>query len=288
MKKLLTILTILTGIYLAAGEKYSFMTLGDIHFDGKEYHTSEPAQPHKKNERKRNITMWQNGASRSVLTAAARQLSADMPFVIQVGDFTQGDCDTYELQEKMFADGFAVVKSFFPNHKLLAVKGNHDVRTVKPGLHNKPAANAFLPLIAKELNRKSVEGNYTVIQGKDLYIFFDSFVKPKESAAFVEKALKDKVTLNHVKMVVKKHGYQLQEKMQMEAEFTQGYQTGTTKHSIRSEIIDSGFTASVGPETEYSPYLEYGTRYMSAQPFIRPAYNAQKGKFKQDMQKLVK
>jgi HK97 gp10 family phage protein len=104
----------------------------------------------------------------------------------------------------------------------------------------------------------------------------------------LEKALKEKVTLSDVKRVVRHNGSELQQKMQREADFTQGYQTGTTKRSIGLEIQDSGFTASVGPETEYSPYLEYGTRYMRAQPFVRPAYNAQKGKFKQDMQKLVK
>lgn len=76
--------------------------------------------------------------------------------------------------------------------------------------------------------------------------------------------------------------------MQGKADFEKGYQTGETKRSIGLEFENSGFTASVGPETEYSPYLEYGTRFMQAQPFIKPAYNEQKEKFKRDMQKLVK
>lgn len=104
----------------------------------------------------------------------------------------------------------------------------------------------------------------------------------------LQKSLKEKVTLSDVKRVVRHHGAGLQERMQSEADFTRGYQTGTTKRSIGLEIKDSGFTASVGPETEYSPYLEYGTRFMDAQPFVKPAYDSQKGKFKRDMQKLVK
>ena len=37
-----------------------------------------------------------------------------------------------------------------------------------------------------------------------------------------------------------------------------------------------------------TPYLEYGTRFMDAQPFVRPAFDEQKEKFKDDMQKLVR
>lgn len=104
----------------------------------------------------------------------------------------------------------------------------------------------------------------------------------------LRKSLKDKVTLDDVKRVVRHHGSGLQTRMQNEADFKMGYQTGTTKRSIGLEITDSGFSASVGPETEYAPYLEYGTRFMDAQPFVKPAYDAQKAKFKRDMQKLVK
>lgn len=104
----------------------------------------------------------------------------------------------------------------------------------------------------------------------------------------LEKSLKKNVTMNDVKRVVKHHGSELQRGMQEKADFKKGYQTGTTKRSIGLEMTDSGFTAEVGPETEYSPYLEYGTRFMEAQPFINPALNAQKPKFISDMKKLVR
>lgn len=104
----------------------------------------------------------------------------------------------------------------------------------------------------------------------------------------LEKTLKENVTLNDVKRVVRHNGSQLQKKMMRNADFTQGYQTGTTKRSIGLEITDGGFTASVGPETEYSPYLEYGTRYMDAQPFVKPSLDEQEKQFKSDMDKLVR
>lgn len=104
----------------------------------------------------------------------------------------------------------------------------------------------------------------------------------------LQKALKDNVTMDDVKRVVKHHGSELQERMQDNADFDKGYQTGETKRSIGLEIKDSGFTAEVGPETDYSPYLEYGTRFMDAQPFVKPSHDVQKGKFKNDLQKLMK
>lgn len=104
----------------------------------------------------------------------------------------------------------------------------------------------------------------------------------------LERSLKENVTMSDVKRVVRHNGSQMHQQMQANADFKKGYQTGTTKRSIGLEIVDGGFTAEVEPGTEYSPYLEYGTRYMDAQPFVKPAYETQKGKFKSDMQKLVR
>lgn len=104
----------------------------------------------------------------------------------------------------------------------------------------------------------------------------------------LEKQLRNNMTLNDVKKVVRKNGADLQTKIQRNADFKKGYQTGATHDSIRLDITDGGMTAESGPTTEYSPYLEYGTRFMAAQPFVKPALEEQQRKFKSDMQKLVK
>ena len=104
----------------------------------------------------------------------------------------------------------------------------------------------------------------------------------------LEKKLKANVKMEDVKRVVRQNGAELQKRMQSKADFTKGYQTGTTKRSIGLEIQDSGLTAESGPETEYSPYVEFGTRFMEAQPFVRPALEEQAQQFKSDMQKLVR
>lgn len=116
----------------------------------------------------------------------------------------------------------------------------------------------------------------------------------------LEKQLKKDYTLNDVKRTVRKNGSELEKKIIVNADFRGhwGYEpgkgrtfikpTGATRQSVRLEITDGGFTAESGPTTEYSEYLEYGTRFMDAQPFVKPALEAQTRKFKSDMQKLVR
>lgn len=100
--------------------------------------------------------------------------------------------------------------------------------------------------------------------------------------------LKKNVEMADVKRVIKTNGAQLQNKMVRNADFVKGYQTGTTKRSINLNITNFGLTAEVGPTTEYSGYLEYGTRRMEAQPFIKPSLDEQEKKFERDFKKLAK
>lgn len=101
-------------------------------------------------------------------------------------------------------------------------------------------------------------------------------------------ALKENVTMQDMQRVIRHNGAGLQQKMQAHADFTKGYQTGATKGRIYLEIIDDGMTAVVEPTTHYSPYLEYGTRKMEAQPFVKPAFDEQVVEFKSDLDRLVK
>lgn len=104
----------------------------------------------------------------------------------------------------------------------------------------------------------------------------------------LQKKLRENASMNLVKKTVQQNGQELRSKIQEKAEFTKGYQTGQTKRSVNLEIKDGGFTAESGPTTEYAEYVEYGTRFMDAQPFVRPALEEQASKFKRDMQKLVR
>lgn len=104
-------------------------------------------------------------------------------------------------------------------------------------------------------------------------------------AAELEAYLKRKGNLNAIARVVRSHGSKLHRTMQRKADFTKGYAQGTTKKSILLSMEDSDLTAIVYPTTEYSPYLEYGTRFMDAQPFVRPALDEVAPRFQSDIRK---
>lgn len=104
----------------------------------------------------------------------------------------------------------------------------------------------------------------------------------------LQKQLKKNADPADIKFIVRQNGSELQRRMQDKADFTKGYATGTTKRSIGLEIKDDGMTAEVGPETEYAEYLEFGTRFMDAQPFVQPALDEQKDIFISDLKKIMR
>ena len=96
--------------------------------------------------------------------------------------------------------------------------------------------------------------------------------------------LEKNAELGEVKWIVRRNGAELQARAQRKAPVD----TGTLKRSIGLEIRDGGLTAESEATAEYAPYVEWGTRFMKAQPFMRPAFNIQKEKFKQDMEKIMR
>lgn len=100
----------------------------------------------------------------------------------------------------------------------------------------------------------------------------------------LEKKLKQNVTLNQVKTVVKANTTELQAKMMRNAPVD----TGFLKQSIIFELAQFGLTGKVRIRAEYAPYLIYGTRFMAKQDFMRPNFKAQSIQFKNDMARLVK
>lgn len=104
----------------------------------------------------------------------------------------------------------------------------------------------------------------------------------------LELKLRKVQDLEAAKRVVKQNGVEMQAKTVRNAHFTRGYSTGDTKRSITGRSEDGGLTYREGPTTSYALYVEKGTRKMAAQPFVKPAFNAQRGQFRSDMKKLVK
>lgn len=105
-----------------------------------------------------------------------------------------------------------------------------------------------------------------------------------EGIAKLNKGLKKRMDMSAVKDTVKLNGSEMQKKAQRNAPVD----TGTLKRSIGIDISDGGMTATVEPTAEYAPYVELGTRFMEAQPFLKPAFEEQKKQFEKDLKELVR
>lgn len=101
-----------------------------------------------------------------------------------------------------------------------------------------------------------------------------------------------KYTGKQIRNVVMKNGANLQEdaqkRMTKTVAYVKGYSKGTTRRSTTLSISDDGMTATVAPHTEYFSYVEYGTRYMEAEPTLNPAFQKIKQQFYKDVIGLVK
>lgn len=96
------------------------------------------------------------------------------------------------------------------------------------------------------------------------------------------------------KTIVAKHGALLEKKVAQNMAATYlpkkqgGYSTGTTRRSLSTTFSNAGMTVAVAPHTEYFSYLEFGTRFMSARPTLKPAFAYQSVQFVNDLKKMMK
>ena len=108
-----------------------------------------------------------------------------------------------------------------------------------------------------------------------------TFSGDKELLNALEKMARTEV----YKEVVQKNGAALQRTAQRKAVSKKGYSTGATKRSIKLDLASNGLRAVVKANTDYSGYLEVGTRKMEAQPFMQPAFNEIQPKFIDDLRR---
>lgn len=62
---------------------------------------------------------------------------------------------------------------------------------------------------------------------------------------------------------------------------------GQLRESITPSIEPDGMAGVVRAEVDYAEYVEKGTRFMAAQPYMKPAFEEQKPKFLRDLKKVI-
>ena len=184
-----------------SGERpsYSIPVLGDIHYDRPDCHDMEwvNAKMSKDLRQIRNyIRVTELNTPelfRQVERNAATRLEP-VPFVIQMGDFTEGLCGSRELQGQLFSHALAAVKNSF-KRPLYLVRGNHDV--TGPGAWE-AGNDVLLPYLRELRNDPETSWNYTVDCGEDRFLFFESM---RPDLGWLKQTLAESAGKRHVFLV---------------------------------------------------------------------------------------
>lgn len=158
---------------LSAGESYSFLMISDTHF-GSADSFSEKIRGSKRTRADKAMPLY-------------RKLFKDMAakkglFLIHAGDVIEGYAKDDDAQKKEFEKSIALLKEYF-TFPIYYVRGNHETSGGSFGYEN-----ALLPEISRNAKTELKTANYTVKQGKDIFIFVDCY--SKGWLAFIDKTLK--------------------------------------------------------------------------------------------------
>ena len=180
----------LPGVAASAAEgarPFSFILLGDLHYDSLEHHDMKWLQAHHAGDlsqinnysRLTKEVMPGMFAAVKQRIASLRESSAPAAFVLQVGDLVEGLCGTAELSTRQNREALAFVAQAELGVPFLFTKGNHDVT----GDGAKEAFDAvLLPFMAQEAHKLDAstthaQANHVVTYGETQFAFFDAYDK---------------------------------------------------------------------------------------------------------------
>ncbi len=188
---------------------FSFALLGDLHFDKLEHHDFGWLERNKpsdlsqiKNYSKLTAEiMPQLFARLSTCVSQLQAASAQVPFVLQVGDLVEGLCGTEELAARQNREALEFVRDSKLGLPFLFTKGNHDV--TGDGA-NQAFASVFQPYLREQASGFAGGGRlanacYAIQHGNALFCFFDAY--DRESLEWLEATLA-KRTARHCFVVV--------------------------------------------------------------------------------------
>jgi len=159
------------------GPAYSFVYLGDIHFDKRSHHDFEWVKANKPNDIRQiedYVRITENhtpGLLRRIQTVIESSNSR-IKMIIQGGDLTEGLCGSRELQETQFKDALKCVRNYIPKTTFIVAKGNHDI--TGPGA-KEAFNNVMLPWLSNECKKQIDSASFYFMEGPDLFVFFDAY-----------------------------------------------------------------------------------------------------------------
>ncbi|MFB0524692.1 MAG: metallophosphoesterase, partial [Phycisphaerae bacterium] len=159
------------------GPTYSFVYLGDIHFDKRSHHDFEWVQANMPGDIRqiedyvRITEKYTPGLLRRIQTSMESS-DGQIKMIIQGGDLTEGLCGSRELQETQFKDVKEFIRNYIPETTFIATKGNHDI--TGPGA-KEAFDSVMLPWLSNECGKQIDSASFYFVKGPDLFVFFDAY-----------------------------------------------------------------------------------------------------------------
>jgi len=186
-----------TGEGRAPGS-FSFLLLGDLHFDRLEHHDlawlerdkpDDLRQVREYNQITREIVPRLFATLRQTILDLNRSSDSRVAFVAQLGDLVEGLCGSEPLALQQDREAIEFLKTADLGVPFLFTKGNHDI-TGKGALEAFKAV--FLPFLAEQAGRlngpaRLDSARYTVEHGDALFCFLDAY--DRESLPWLEDVL---------------------------------------------------------------------------------------------------
>lgn len=196
----------------SAVNKFSFVLLGDLHYDKLEHHDMAWVQKDKPNDvrqiegytrNSREVTPLLFARVRQTIAELNRSPSTHVAFVLQAGDIVEGLCGSEELSVRQNNDALGLVREANLGVPLLFTKGNHDV--TGPGAVA-AFGHVFHPFLSEQAQAVSPtagavkSASYTVDAGNAQFAFFDAYEANKSLEWF--EAVAAKRTAEHLFVAV--------------------------------------------------------------------------------------
>ncbi|MFM8336728.1 MAG: metallophosphoesterase family protein [Opitutaceae bacterium] len=196
----------------SAGPAFSFVLLGDLHYDKPEHHDfawldrthpGDLSQIRNYSRVTREITPRHFETVRATVSRLNQDPGTRVAFVLQAGDLVEGLCGNAELAGRQNAEAVAFIRESRLGAPFLFTKGNHDIT----GDGAREAfAGVFHPFLTDQVRALATaapevrNARYTVEVGRSQFAFFDAY----DSNASLEwlEAVAARRTADHLFVVV--------------------------------------------------------------------------------------
>ena len=170
---------------------FSFVLLGDLHYDALAHHDMAWVEKEKPNDVAQiknysritaEVTPQLFATVRETIAELNRTPATRVAFVLQAGDLVEGLCGSEELSVTQNTEALAALRAAEFGVPLLFTKGNHDV--TGPG-SVAAFASVFQPFLAAQARRVMrgaapvTSGSYSVECGNSQFAFFDAYEATK-------------------------------------------------------------------------------------------------------------